>query len=108
MMSKLGRGFKCADCLTPTGRIGEYYSVTDEVWSLAWSGWRRPRPPDKGLDRMLCIRCLEKRIGRTLNRADFIDCPLHPSDGSDGYWPVSELLFNRLTREPDEEMASAK
>jgi hypothetical protein len=93
-MSKLGRGFKCADCLTPTW--DEYYMVTDEIWSLAWSGWRRPRPPETGLDHMLCIRCLERRIGRTMTRADFTDCPLN--DLNQRMERRSERLVDRLTR----------
>jgi hypothetical protein len=96
-MSKLGRGFKCADCLTST--IDEYYMVTDEVWFLAWSGWRCPRPPETGLDHMLCIRCLERRIGRTLTCVDFTKYPVNDlNDPKCGGWSRSERLLDRLSR----------
>ena len=94
-MSKLARGFKCADCLTNTSRIGEYFMVTKEIWSLAWSGWRRPRDGvRRGRQSMLCIRCLERRIGRTLTHADFTDAPVNDPGWSD----KSERLLDRLSR----------
>ena len=50
--------FRCVDCRKDTNKSGEYYTVKDEVW--ATSGLA----PHGG---MLCLRCLEKRIGRELN-----------------------------------------
>jgi hypothetical protein len=82
----LGTDFKCADCLRNT--MDEYYMVNDESWSLAWSGWRRPRPPETGL---------ERRIGRTLTRADFTDCPVNDLDDLDS-GSRSPRLVNRLMR----------
>lgn len=52
----------CMDCgmnTLPT----EYYMVNDEVWYTAV-------PEGKG---MLCIGCLESRLGRSLNQNDFTD-----------------------------------
>jgi hypothetical protein len=59
---------RCLDCGIDTYEAGEYYVVRDEIW---------PLPVDGG---MLCVGCLEKRLGRRLQRADFTDAPLnwHP------------------------------
>lgn len=58
--------FHCVDCDKDTGG-GEYYMVSDEVWAA--SGLE----PHGG---MLCLRCLERRIGREINGDDFTAvCP---------------------------------
>jgi hypothetical protein len=53
--------------------IGEYYMVTDEVWPEAdcglESGWG-----------MVCIGCLEERLGRELTAEDFTGAPINWSD----------------------------
>lgn len=76
--------------------------VTSEVWAQAWVGRRRTVPaglplfpdlihPAPGLE-ILCIGCLEQRIGRTLMASDFIDAPVN-----NPFTPfMSECLFNRL------------
>ena len=46
--------FRCIDCNVHTRMIDEYYMVTDETWAIAGMMC------DGG---MLCIGCLEKRIG---------------------------------------------
>lgn len=59
--------FKCVDCAHDTMQ-NEYYMVTDEVWAQS------------GLDKrdgMLCIGCLEGRIGRELVPSDFPDFPIN-------------------------------
>ncbi len=56
--------FLCLDCGIDTGRIAEYYMVHDAIW-LPLVGSK------KG---MLCIGCLELRLGRKLCAADFTDC----------------------------------
>ena len=48
----------CVDCNVNTNEIDEYYMVTSDVWPLEGNG-------------MLCIGCLEQRIGRQLTPADF-------------------------------------
>ena len=53
--------FLCVDCGKDT-HGGEYYMVWDEVWEA--SGMT----PDGG---MLCLPCLERRIGRHLTPDDF-------------------------------------
>jgi hypothetical protein len=62
----------CDDCGIET-IDDEYYMVTDEVWKLA-SG------KDGRAPRILCIGCLEKRIGRMLTKADFSDAPINDPD----------------------------
>lgn len=54
--------FLCRDCNMNTDRKSEYYMVHDRVWRKAGSP-----------DGMLCIGCLEARIGRFLNKYDFTD-----------------------------------
>jgi hypothetical protein len=58
----------CVDCGVDTINAREYYIVRDEVW---------PLDPCGG---MLCVGCLEERIGRRLTPADFTDCPLNTND----------------------------
>jgi len=69
----------CCDCRIDTFESNERYIVNDEVWKQAWVG--RPRFYREGggvnVAEILCIGCLEKRIGRTLCRADFEDVPIN-------------------------------
>ena len=58
-------GARCLDCHYD---YDEYYMVHDEVWKQTGLG---------GDDGQLCIGCLEKRIGRRLGPADFIDAPIN-------------------------------
>ena len=73
--------FECAACSINTLHINEYYMVTDEVWQAAW-------PRQRG---MLCIGCLENRLGRELTASDFTDAPINR-----GYFKYSERLAARL------------
>ncbi len=74
--------FVCLDCKVDTSQIDEYYMVSDKVWnSVCEAG-------------MLCIGCLETRVGRELNKDDFTECPLN----SDNLLGASERLKDRLTR----------
>ena len=55
--------FRCLDCSMMTEN--EYYMVHDEIWhSVAGEG-------------MLCIGCLENRLGRRLSKDDFTDAPVN-------------------------------
>jgi len=108
----------CCDCGIGTFAIDEWYMVDDEVWERAWAGHQRAAPGlrkycDKRdlndgqpllferLDRfvhedgheILCIGCLEKRIGRTLCRTDFIAAPIN-----DPRHQHSDRLRDRLAR----------
>jgi hypothetical protein len=71
----------CADCSVNTSDIDEYYMVHDAIWAESLVA------PDA----MLCIKCLEARIGRQLKPTDFTDAPIN--HGAFGH---SDLLQNRL------------
>lgn len=58
----------CVDCSVDTLIAGEYYMVHDHVWLQTGLGKR---------DGMLCITCLEKRIGRQLTSNDFPNLPIN-------------------------------
>lgn len=84
-------GAHCEDCGVGTFTAGEYYMVRDELWEQAWAGRRKPW---HSLGReILCIGCLEKRIGRTLKRSDFPDFPVNDPEQDD----ISDRLRARLT-----------
>jgi hypothetical protein len=59
---ELERRGHCIDCGVNTYAIGHYYMVSDDLWASAGM------EPDGG---MLCLDCLEKRIGRRLTYDDF-------------------------------------
>ncbi len=58
-VNKSHKGFACMDCKKDTWN--EYYMLYSRVWKKA-------NPKMKG---KLCISCLEKRLGRRLNKHDF-------------------------------------
>lgn len=57
----------CLGCGIHTHEVREYYMVKAPVWLAA-------NPASEG---MLCIGCLEFRLGRSLRPADFTECPLN-------------------------------
>lgn len=61
--------FHCIDCGDCTVEKQEYYMVKRSIW-------RDAVPEHKG---MLCISCLETRMGRELNREDFLLVPVNLS-----------------------------
>jgi hypothetical protein len=76
----------CADCGIDTiHTIDEWYMVDDDLWEQAWIGrrksrkyWDENRPhPVYFRAEILCIGCLEARIGRTLVAGDFADAPVN-------------------------------
>lgn len=77
-------GFFCLDCNVNTLAIDEYYMVQ-------FSLWREANPSEEG---MLCIGCLENRIGRQLTVDDFIEAPVNYFCKFQG---TSERLMSRLT-----------
>ena len=77
--------FMCWDCAACTNCNFEYYMVHDGTWDLATE--------DFGGDGMLCIGCLENRLGGLLTSDDFTDCPLNAINLITG----STRLKNRLT-----------
>ena len=78
---------KCNDCGVNTqGELThEIYMVTEEVWRRS------------GLCgcKTLCIGCLERRIGRLLDSADFTTCPVN-FENVIGMRPVTPRLLHRL------------
>lgn len=79
---KSRRKFLCLDCGVDTGKIHEHYFITTETW-LSVVGSKTG---------MLCIGCLEKRLGRTLTANDFTDCSLNNAR----YEPKSARLMQRM------------
>lgn len=71
----------CLDCKENTFYIDEYYMLTLELW-------KQIHPADNG---MLCIGCVEARLGRPLVPADFSGCPLNKETHN-----KSDRLLNRL------------
>lgn len=71
-MKAVDLSFYCLDCNINTGEIDEYYMVHDHVWLYA-------NPGDHG---MLCISCLEGRLGRMLQPSDFTDAPVNGDFGN--------------------------
>jgi hypothetical protein len=86
--------FECMDCRVNTSDIGEFYMVQFELWASLFGEtykpeWHEPfgatRDPDyreyaekcKG---MLCIGCLEHRLGRRLVEDDFNAAPINDPD----------------------------
>jgi len=71
----------CLDCGRDTYAIGEYYMLHDRVWLTA-------NPGDAG---MLCVGCVESRLGRALSPADFADAPVNRVT-----WIMGQRLRARL------------
>jgi hypothetical protein len=89
---------QCVDCGLGTYAADEYpHTIKTEVWEQVWVGrrksWRAP-----GTE-ILCIGCLEDRLGRRLTRADFTDAPCN--DPHRGH-AMSARLRARLTQVPNE------
>lgn len=76
--------FNCWDCNIDTILIGEYYMVTNGVWEAATE--------DCYTDVMLCIGCLESRLGGRLTAEDFTDAPINTGL----IFPQSARLQERL------------
>jgi hypothetical protein len=90
---------RCNDCGMETlsaepGVPTEHYSVDDDVWRQAGAGKRDH----------LCIGCLEKRLGRQLNRHDFmpgvdVNDPDFPETERYAWSWRSDRLKDRLRRD---------
>lgn len=74
-------GYECADCGLDTWEAKEYYMVHDWLWLLHGSD----------LD-MLCVGCLETRMGRRLEPSDFMEAPVNWT----GIGQHSERLAERI------------
>lgn len=76
--------FDCVDCSENTSRwfLAEYYMVDFDLWNSVMGSQNTG---------MLCIGCLEARIGRELTSADFIEAPINY-----GIFGASDRLKDRL------------
>ena len=72
-------GYECRDC----GRYGHGYMLEDDVWAAALSDEERRKddPESDGYDPLstliICLPCVEKRLGRRLVPEDFTNVPLN-------------------------------
>jgi hypothetical protein len=78
--------FLCIDCRVDTGKIGEFYFIKTNIWLEVVNG----------INGMLCIGCLETRLGRELTSSDFTDAYIN----SPTYGSKSQRLMERLTCTP--------
>jgi len=72
----------CLDCGIDTDDSNEYYMLKKSVWK------------ETGLtlhEGILCIGCVEVRLGRQLTNKDFEDCAL-----THGFFKMSPRLINRI------------
>lgn len=76
------RKWICLDCKEDTGKMREHYFVKTEVWMQAFHSIRG----------MLCIGCLEKRLGRILGPEDFTDAHIN----NPRLYQMSDRLRSRL------------
>lgn len=79
---EIAKAFLCVDCGIDTNGENEYYSVYDHIWDKYVTGSHNKS--------MLCIGCLEARMGRKLTKSDFTDYPIN------SIFPQSERLKDRL------------
>lgn len=86
--------FHCHDCGVDTGKIHEHYMLHDNVWLAATAPVTTHLSPPI---RMLCIGCVERRLGRPLNHTDFNGSYLNNPRTA----PQSQRLRERLTRAQD-------
>lgn len=62
--------FSCDGCGVDTKLIGERYMLQHHVWNFV-------NEPPFPWARLLCIGCVELRLGDRLRALDFLDCPLN-------------------------------
>lgn len=62
-------GIYCLDCQKNPLVLSEYYMVHDSIWESV------VKPKDR--EGMLCVSCLENRLGRRLDPGDFSVCLLN-------------------------------
>lgn len=77
----------CMDCGKDTDAAQEYFALQDDLWRRIV---RRPHRTG-----MLCLACVERRLGRSLNRADFKPVPVNDRQAQ-----VCTALATRLAMPP--------
>lgn len=78
------RKWLCLDCGRDTGRLREHYFIVTPLWLKAVGS----------IKGMLCVGCLEARLGRTLTATDFP--PVHINNPH--LYPMSDRLRNRIAQ----------
>jgi len=59
----------CIDCSKDTDVTEEFYMLRNDLWCrLVRRPWRRG---------MLCLDCVERRLGRSLHKGDFANVPVN-------------------------------
>jgi len=81
-MTKSRRRWLCLDCKRDTSQLREHYFLKGEIWSRVHSS----------AIGMLCIGCVETRLGRKLTASDFTDA--HINDPK--RYEMSDRLRSRL------------
>jgi len=85
-MKRPAERYWCVDCEVDTRACHEYYMVLRAIWQAFGVG--------RG---MLCLGCLERRLGRFLTPADFDHgLPVNQQMSRFGYTKMSTRLLNRL------------
>lgn len=78
---KRSNKWKCLSCRNDTRY--EHFFLKDEIWFKVHNS----------KSGMMCINCIEIRLGRKLNKSDFTDCYINKLD----YGSKSLVLLDRLT-----------
>ena len=104
--------YNCIDCEVDTRTNGEYYHVRPQVWAAAlgepftgrqdtrgewhYRGDEYARIQNRG---MLCIGCIETRLGRLLNKSDFSGASINWDDDDRPFRSFrSDRMKDRVTR----------
>jgi hypothetical protein len=75
--------FLCMDCKKDTNNSNEIYSLKQRIWLRA----------NPLIARMLCLECVERRLGRNLVADDFSRAPINAENAA-----VCPALATRLAR----------
>ena len=81
-MHKSKRKWICEDCLDDTSKLKEHYYINDDIWY-------KIHPTESG---MLCIGCVEVRLGRKLGPKDFPKVHINNFK----LYPMSQRLLSRI------------
>lgn len=89
----------CGDCETDTLLNNEYYMVLDSVWNEAI---------DQSPASFLCIGCLEERLHRKLQEADFANVLLNHPIGFKRSQRLEDRLGHRFIDLSEEDIEDFK
>ena len=84
-MPKLKLRTCCRDCARDTTKIGHWYMVWDHVWAASELGRE---------DGVLCLDCLQRRLGCELTLEDFM-----PADPATRDFWRGDLILPRVWRD---------